>query len=188
MSSFQNHFLSKVIFLSFIIAAGISLPVQAQIIDLSASLDNAQEIPTPTVTSPGSGSATMTYDDATNLLSWDISFSGLSSATAAAHFHGPAAAGMTAPVEVDIATTAGFTSPQIGSATLTAAQEADLLAGLWYINIHTANNAPGEIRGQVINITATIPTLQEWAMIILALLLLAGGFWQIRRQPSLRSR
>jgi hypothetical protein len=36
-----------------------------------------------------------------------------------------------------------------GSATLTDAQAADLLAGKDYINIHTAANPGGEIRGQV---------------------------------------
>jgi hypothetical protein len=36
-----------------------------------------------------------------------------------------------------------------GSATLTDAQAVDLLAGRYYINIHTAANPPGEIRGQV---------------------------------------
>ena len=41
------------------------------------------------------------------------------------------------------------TSPVEGSATLTDAQAADLVAGKYYINIHTAANPGGEIRGQV---------------------------------------
>ncbi len=40
-------------------------------------------------------------------------------------------------------------SPVEGSATLTDAQAADLVAGKYYINIHTAANPGGEIRGQV---------------------------------------
>jgi hypothetical protein len=40
-------------------------------------------------------------------------------------------------------------SPIKGSATLTEAQAADLLAGKYYINIHTAAHKGGEIRGQV---------------------------------------
>ncbi|OIQ70334.1 CHRD domain protein [mine drainage metagenome] len=41
------------------------------------------------------------------------------------------------------------TSPAEGSATLTDAQAADLMAGKYYINVHTAANPTGEIRGQV---------------------------------------
>src|SRR6266851_816002 len=41
-------------------------------------------------------------------------------------------------------------SPIKGSATLTDAQAADLTAGRWYFNIHTAANKGGEIRGQVV--------------------------------------
>ena len=40
-------------------------------------------------------------------------------------------------------------SPVEGSATLTDAQAADLMAGKYYVNIHTAANPGGEIRGQV---------------------------------------
>ncbi len=43
----------------------------------------------------------------------------------------------------------GLGSPSIGSAVITASQVTDLLAGLWYINVHTGLNLPGEIRGQV---------------------------------------
>ena len=42
-----------------------------------------------------------------------------------------------------------MTSPARGKATLTDAQAADLMAGRWYVNIHTAANKGGEIRGQV---------------------------------------
>ena len=40
-------------------------------------------------------------------------------------------------------------SPFEGSATLTEAQATDLLAGKWYVNVHTEANKGGEIRGQV---------------------------------------
>jgi hypothetical protein len=79
-------------------------------------------------------------------LSWRITYSGLSGPPTAAHFHGPAQPSTNAGVAVPIPNVA--TSPQ-GSATLTDAQAADLLAGRYYINIHTAANPGGEIRGQV---------------------------------------
>jgi hypothetical protein len=41
------------------------------------------------------------------------------------------------------------TSPIHGSKVLTDAQITDLEAGKWYVNVHTAANPGGEIRGQV---------------------------------------
>ena len=63
-----------------------------------------------------------------------------------AHFHGPAEAGKNAPVMIPFKDAA---SGAEGSATLTDAQAADLMAGKLYINVHTAANPGGEIRGQV---------------------------------------
>jgi hypothetical protein len=47
-------------------------------------------------------------------------------------------------------TAAAHTSPISGSLPLTDAQETDLLAGLWYVNIHSAAYGGGEIRVQMI--------------------------------------
>ena len=89
----------------------------------------------------------MTYDTASKQVTWRITYSGLSGTPTAAHFHGPAQPGANAGVAVPIPNLA--TSPAQGSATLTDAQAADLLADSYYINIHTAANPAGEIRGQV---------------------------------------
>ncbi len=67
--------------------------------------------------------------------------------TTAGHFHGPAEPGKNAGVVVPFTSVA--TSPIEGSATLTDAQAADLVAGKYYVNIHTDANKGGEIRGQV---------------------------------------
>jgi hypothetical protein len=93
------------------------------------------------------GDAAVTYDTTSKQATWRITYSGLSGPPTAAHFHGPAAPGANAGVAVPIPNPA--TSPVQGSATLTDAQAADLLAGRYYINIHTAANPGGEIRGQV---------------------------------------
>ena len=112
---------------------------------LKATLDGKSEVP-PT-TSNGTGTADLDYDAATKKLTWKVTYSGLSGPATAAHFHGPAEAGKNAGVAVAIPNAAS--SPVEGSATLTDAQAADLLAGKLYVNIHTAANPGGEIRGQV---------------------------------------
>ena len=117
---------------------------QGMMTKLSATLNGASEV--PPVTTPATGKASLTLDKATKTLSWEISYSGLSGDAKAAHFHGPAAAGANAGVEVPIPV---GPSPMKGSATLTDAQMADFLGGKIYINIHTAAHGPGEIRGQV---------------------------------------
>jgi hypothetical protein len=110
-----------------------------------ASLDGKSEV--PATTSSGSGSADIDYDPAAKKLSWKLTYSGLTGAATAAHFHGPAETGKNAGVAVPITNPAS--SPVEGSATLTDAQAADLEAGKYYVNVHTAANPGGEIRGQV---------------------------------------
>jgi hypothetical protein len=112
---------------------------------MKAALDGKSEV--PPVTSAATGTAELDYDPASKKLTWTVTYSGLSGPATAAHFHGPAEAGKNAGVAVAIPN-AG-TSPVSGSATLTDAQAADLAAGKYYINIHTAANPGGEIRGQV---------------------------------------
>jgi hypothetical protein len=126
-----------------IIAA--SGPAFADKMAMKATLDGASEVPANT--SPGKGTADVNYDTTSKLLTWKVTYSGLTGPATAGHFHGPAEAGKNAGVAVPIPNVA--TSPVEGSATLTDAQAADLVVGRYYINIHTAANPGGEIRGQV---------------------------------------
>jgi hypothetical protein len=112
---------------------------------MKATLDAKSEVP-PNA-SAGTGTADIDYDAATKKLSWKLSYSGLTGPATAAHFHGPAEPGKNAGVAVAIPN--ATTSPTEGSATLTDAQAADLMAGKYYVNVHTAANPGGEIRGQV---------------------------------------
>jgi hypothetical protein len=112
---------------------------------MKATLDGKSEVP-PNA-SAGKGTADIDYDPASKKLSWKVTYSGLSGPATAGHFHGPADADKNAGVAVPITNIA--TSPVEGSATLTDAQAADLVAGKYYVNIHTAANPGGEIRGQV---------------------------------------
>lgn len=125
--------------------AAIALAGPAYADKMKAALDGKSQVPANT--SAATGSADIDYDPASKKLSWKVTYSGLSGPPTAAHFHGPAEAGKNAGVAVAIPN-AG-TSPVVGSATLTDAQAADLVAGKYYINIHTAANPGGEIRGQV---------------------------------------
>ncbi len=112
---------------------------------MKATLDGKSEVPANT--SAGTGTADIDYDAATKKLSWKLTYSGLSGPATAAHFHGPAEPATTPASRFAIPN--ATTSPVEGSATLTDAQAADLMAGKYYVNVHTAANPGGEIRGQV---------------------------------------
>lgn len=114
---------------------------------MKATLNGASEV--PATTSAGTGQATVNLDKATKTLSWTVTYSGLTGDATAAHFHGPAAPGSNAGVVVPIGT-GSVANPAMGSKVLTDAQIADLMAGKWYVNIHTKANPGGEIRGQVV--------------------------------------
>jgi hypothetical protein len=122
----------------------LASPSMAAMVDLKASLDGKSEVPPNSVA--GNGSVTATYDTDSKKLSWKGSYSGLSGPATAAHFHGPAPAGKNAGVAVPISPN----GPSFeGSATLTDAQAKQLMDGDWYVNVHTAANKGGEIRGQL---------------------------------------
>jgi hypothetical protein len=111
----------------------------------TADLKGSAEV--PAVTSKGSGSLNATYDTASKKLTYTVNYKDLSGPATAAHFHGPADAKANAGVVVPVKEVTPNTLK--GEATLTDAQAADLKAGKWYFNIHTAANKGGEIRGQV---------------------------------------
>jgi hypothetical protein len=92
------------------------------------------------VVSSASGTATATFDPTTLVLTYTISWSGLTSNAANMHFHdaGPVIYPITG---FATATTGTLT----GSVTLTATQATDLAAGKIYVQIHTGNIPAGEI-------------------------------------------
>jgi len=110
---------------------------------MTVPLSASNEVP-PNASS-GSGTGKVELDG--TVLKWTITYSGMTGPVTAGHFHGPAPAGANAGVVVPFA--GPLASPIVGSATLTSAQVDQLKAGLWYINLHTAANPGGEIRGQV---------------------------------------
>jgi hypothetical protein len=144
--------LAKSSTVALVASAALLFPLDAQatVHPLSAFIDGAQANAGAGTGSPGTGSAIMTYDDATGLFSWEITWSGLLGDETLAHFHGPALPNQNAGIQVDIGAISGLVSPSIGSTNITGSQADDLLDGLWYINIHTDQFAGGEIRGQVV--------------------------------------
>jgi hypothetical protein len=119
---------------------------RAEQINFKADLSGASEV--PPVTSAGKGTATAALDTTTKALTWTVTYAGLSGPATAGHIHGPAAPGANAGVLVPFS--GNLASPIKGSATLTDAQVSDLEAGRTYINLHTADNKGGEIRGQLV--------------------------------------
>ena len=131
-------------FAAAFLLAGLGGASAAQV-KYSAKLDGASE--TPPNDSKGTGALDAQFDTATKVLTWTVTYSGLTGPATAAHFHGPAPAGKAAGVMVPIKS--DLASPIKGSATLTEDQEKALTAGEIYFNIHTEAHKAGEIRGQL---------------------------------------
>lgn len=109
----------------------------------TATMNGASEVPSNSSTA--SGTATMTFNTQTKVLSGTITYTGLT--VTAAHIH-KAAVGVSGNVIFPF--TGSLTSPiTFTSAALTAEQESDLNAGLYYVNLHSTAFADGEIRGQL---------------------------------------
>ncbi len=129
---------------AFASALAFADPCLASMVNFKATLSGKDEVP-PTA-SAGTGSVTATYDTNSKKLTWKGSYSGLTGPATAAHFHGPAPSGKNADVMVPISPN----GPSFeGSATLTDAQAKALMDGDVYVNVHTAANKGGEIRGQL---------------------------------------
>lgn len=135
----------------------------------------------------GTGTGTISYDSDTRLLSWDVSWSGLSGDLVAAHFHGPATTSQEALVQLNMFACCGGTG-SMDTATLSPEQASQLLLELWYVNVHTTTFQQGEIRGQVLRVTG-VPALSGWGIAVVALALTAFGMRVLRRpEAALASR
>ncbi|MFI4933287.1 MAG: CHRD domain-containing protein [Caulobacterales bacterium] len=125
-----------------LLCAGVA---QAKTVHFTAALKGAAETP-PNATT-GTGKVDATLDTASKTFTYTVTYSGLTGAAGAAHFH-VGAVGVSGPPALPVPP-ANLASPIKGTATLTDAQAADLTAGKWYFNIHTAANPGGEVRGQL---------------------------------------
>ncbi len=110
-------------------------------VKFEATLTGAKEF--PPVSTSASGRMDATYNKDTKILTYSITYSGLT--PIAGHFHAGSNS-ENGPVAYSFTT---LQSPITGSWTLKQAEENRLFSGLLYANLHTATNKGGEIRGQV---------------------------------------
>ena len=114
----------------------------------TATLSGAQEVPPNGSTATGYGIAVL--DNAETTIGVALRFSGLTTAAVAGHIHGPAPAGMNAPILFNLsppAATSGAVTPALFA--ITPTQVADMKNGLYYFNVHSGTFPGGEIRGQM---------------------------------------
>lgn len=120
-----------------------STPAVANV-NFSATLNGASEVPANA--SAGSGTATISYNPVSKIMTVQVNFTGVTAT--ASHIH-QAAAGSNGAVVFPF--TAPITSPiSYTSGALDATQEAVLMANGYYVNVHSAAFPGGEIRGQLI--------------------------------------
>jgi ABC-type phosphate/phosphonate transport system substrate-binding protein len=137
------------------------------VVTFKATMNGVSE--NPANSSPGTGTFTATLDTVTNVFTWDVVFSGLTSNVTAGHIHGPVEiASLNAGTTINFASSPGATfsigqttGTAHGTATLTAATAITaaingdslkklLFAAKTYANVHTVNNPGGEIRGTIV--------------------------------------
>jgi CHRD domain len=131
--------------LAGVVAAVAVAGQSASPIELSAKLNNREEVPAPRgepARAGGSFSAKLTG----KTLTWKLTFSHLSGAAVAAHIHSGAKR-KSGPVIVPLC--GPCTATSAGKAKVSAKVASALQGGSTYVNVHTAKNPDGEIRGQI---------------------------------------
>ncbi len=139
----QRSRLALALALAVSVVGGVSA-ARAEMVRMTANMNGASEVPPND--SKGSGRATIDFDTVTKKLTYTVTYNGLTGPATMGHIHGPAAPGANAGVVVPFKSAE---NPISGSATLTDAQAADLMAGHYYVNVHTAAHPGGEVRGQL---------------------------------------
>ena len=98
--------------------------------------------------SAGKGSLAAAYSPMTQILQWQLSYSGLSGPVTWAYLVGPDGTG--AKAEIVPINLADESNPHPGSATLTAQQAEGLMAGRWSVLLKTEQRPAGEISGEIV--------------------------------------
>lgn len=121
------------------------------------ALTPEEEIVPPTLgDATPTGAATLTADTSTRLVEITGWYDGLTSPEAGVHLHGPAAPGESGLIIIILSADGGVSGSFTGSQILSEPKFSSLLAGLTYINVHTADNGNGELRGQAVPSSGTL--------------------------------
>lgn len=156
--SLMSEFLKGRLYINVHTTANAGGEIRGQVlrstgIGFAAKLDSAQAFPLPVGLVPGKGTGAITLGT-NGTVSYDATVTGLSGTMTAAHFHN-AAAGVAGGVVKSLTftnnTTSGTWASSDGTQPLTDALLRELVRGRLYMNVHTAANGGGEIRGQVNN-------------------------------------
>lgn len=143
--------------------AGLALiaPAHAVVVVYQATINGAQEVPPRP--SPATGTGTFTIDTDANTIDYNVVFDvgALLAPENNAHIHCCAPPGMNAGVIIPLP----LGSPKIGQGTYAETNEANILAGNSYINIHTELYPGGEIRGQILPPPPNATEQATWGMI-----------------------
>ena len=142
----------------------VSTQAQAQTLNFTATLSGGNEV--PGVLTGAAGTATVSLNQATGVVTYRVEVYNMPVGTTAGHFH-VGAPGVSGPVVVNFTVPNGISNDYaiVGTASATdlvprAAQGINswedflqaLMLGNIYANVHSTNNAGGEIRGQVVRV------------------------------------
>lgn len=150
--------------LALTVAGAAVARTQATTIQLSTAMISAQEVPAPTGdvgAARGTFTASITKSATGAVLTWEMTFTGLTGPAVAAHIH-KAARGVAGGVVVPLCSPCQ--SPASGEANVDATVLASVQTGGAYVNVHTPTNGAGEIRGQIgvrASVTTTLTSRQE---------------------------
>ena len=122
--------------------------IRGQLVPRVIPIDADQEV-LPSVSEPASaGFSLVCVDTVANKLGYDERVLSLSSAETFAHIHGFAWTNANAGVQL----TEALGARKLGTWTYPVANEADVLGGRSYFNVHTTNHPGGEMRGQIVDL------------------------------------
>lgn len=134
----------KTVFFLLLLAvtAGGLIPRKAATTKLTATLSGQNEVPANNSTA--TGTFTGTYDSDAKTLTYEVTYQGINPTMGHIHRGAPGKNG-----GVEIGFKDASSSPIRGTATLTQAKADSLMAGLYYVNLHTQAFPGGEIRGNI---------------------------------------